>query len=286
MQRYTIMVDAGYLLAQVVHVMSNGQSKKRAGLTIHDPVGIITTIQNEAAGLLDLKGKELLRIYWYDGAGSRGLTPEQKRVKCMADVQFRAGTMNSSGQQKGVDTLLVLDIVELAANQAISDAMIITGDADFAAGIELAQSRGVRIAVLGVPDNSGRHNQSPEVLDRADRVGLANRYLFTRHCQYTQPAAPSASSTVPVSANRQPSSTTHPLQTIKQAVATFVAQASVDGNTIDHATGQIEHQMDSQLIFAVFKAIGRVLTPEEKKEARREFKALLTKSAPVATQPI
>ena len=277
MQRYTIMVDAGYLFAELAHVMSDGQSKKRTGLSIHDCQGLITSIKGEAGRLLEVGQKELLRIYWYDGAGTAGLTEEQKCVRRMPDIQFRAGTMNSSGKQKGVDTLLVLDIVELATNQAISDAMIITGDADFAAGIELAQRRGVRIAVLGVPDNYGHHNQSTEVLDRADRVGLTDRNLFTQHCRYIPPTARATSATsVDQMLAQSPSpSAAQTCSTIKQAVASFVSESNVDMGVIDRTSGQIDKLTDKLLIFAVYKAVGRKLTQEEKKDARREFKNLL-----------
>ena len=63
--------------------------------------------------------------------------------------KLRLGQLNSEGQQKGVDSLIVTDLMELARNKAISDAVIVTGDEDVRVGVQIAQSLGVRVHLLG-----------------------------------------------------------------------------------------------------------------------------------------
>lgn len=162
MNRFVVMVDAGYLLRQAIEIVSNKASTSRAELDINDPVGLIKALLDKSIATLNLTGKELLRVYWYDGVMPNGFTPQQRSLVNVDDVQFRAGTINGRGQQKGVDSLIVTDLIELTSHHAICDAVLVTGDSDLAVGIEVAQKRGVRIAVLGVEDLAAgvAHHQS------------------------------------------------------------------------------------------------------------------------------
>jgi uncharacterized LabA/DUF88 family protein len=183
--RFTILVDAGYLLRQAAEILSNKTPKTgRADITINDPQGLINMLVDKAQEAL--QNKNLLRVYWYDGVKTT-LTAEHKAVMALPDVQFRAGTVNGNGQQKGVDSRIVTDLVELAGHHAVGDAMLVTGDGDLAIGIELAQRRGVRVAVLGVEDMTVgvHHSQSPEVVNVADRVARVGRADIAPFIQYT-----------------------------------------------------------------------------------------------------
>jgi hypothetical protein len=93
---------------------------------------------NSAAALAALKtlalekatGCRLLRIYWYDGSASGRLSLDQSALASADDVKLRLGQINSVGQQKGVDSLIVTDLIELARNGAMSDALLLSGDED------------------------------------------------------------------------------------------------------------------------------------------------------------
>ncbi|EOU9565235.1 NYN domain-containing protein [Pseudomonas aeruginosa] len=223
MDRFAVMVDAGYLLRQSVEILSSKASTKRQELDITDPAGLIKLLLEKSRSLLDLGDRELLRVYWYDGVMSSGMTPQQKSIVELPDVHFRAGTVNSANQQKGVDSLIVTDLLELAANHAIWDAALITGDGDLAVGIELAQKKGVRIAIIGAEDLSAgvSHKQSFELTSRADRVGRigsADLSVVMRHVAAppkaasptasaaTAPSAPATTAAAPVAAPSSPSS--------------------------------------------------------------------------------
>lgn len=79
---------------------------------------------------------------------------------------MRLGVLSQSGQQKGVDALLVTDLVELARNRAISDAILLSGDEDVRIGVQIAQSFGVRVHLIGIEPSRG--NQARTLMQEAD----------------------------------------------------------------------------------------------------------------------
>ena len=144
--RTAIMVDAGYFFAAASALLSGSGQKKRNELTL-DEKATVAALKTQA-GLL--AGLPVLRIYWYDGAGRNGPYPEHSRIANCDDIKLRLGFLNSAGQQKGVDSLIVTDLVELARNRAISDVLLMSGDEDVRIGVQLAQSFGVRVHLLGI----------------------------------------------------------------------------------------------------------------------------------------
>ena len=189
MHRFTILVDAGYLLRQAAEILSNKTPKTgRGDITIVDPQGLIQMLVQKTK--VALQNNNLLRVYWYDGVKTT-MTAEHKAIMALEDVQFRAGTVNGNGQQKGVDSRIVTDLVELAGHHAVCDALLVTGDGDLAIGIELAQRRGVRVAVLGVEDMTVgvHHSQSGEVVSVADRVVRIGRADIAPYIHYTPRSA-------------------------------------------------------------------------------------------------
>jgi len=93
----------------------------------------------------------LLRIYWYDGASRKtGPTAEHSRLAHCNNIKVRLGFLNSAGLQKGVDSLIVTDLVELARNRAVGDVVLVSGDEDVRIGVQLAQSFGVRVHLVAL----------------------------------------------------------------------------------------------------------------------------------------
>jgi NYN domain len=124
LDRIAVFVDAGYLFAQG-SVLLTGSKKPRLACILEEAAAIErlrATARQQAAGV------PLLRIYWYDGVTPRGMTPQQESIANRADVKLRLGFVNSQGEQKGVDSLIVTDLIDLARNQAMSDALVMSGD--------------------------------------------------------------------------------------------------------------------------------------------------------------
>jgi hypothetical protein len=82
------------------------------------------------------------------------------------DVKLRLGFVNSAGQQKGVDSLIVTDLIELARLGSLSDAILMSGDEGVRVGVQIAQNYGVRIHLLGIVPSRG--SQSHQLLQEAD----------------------------------------------------------------------------------------------------------------------
>jgi hypothetical protein len=282
MERFVVMVDAGYLLRQSLEVLSNKTSHRRVDLDITDPAGLMGALINKAKDVLSLTDRELLRIYWYDGVGNSGHTPQQKSINELPDLIFRAGTINAAKQQKGVDSLIVTDLLELASNRAMSDTVIITGDGDLAIGIDLTQRKGVRVGIIGIEDLSVGvyHHQSSEIMCRADRVGRmggADLSPFMRYAPVSPPAPAPASAPATIAPAPSPAPTRVLDATAKSQIETSVkafiaAQASV-ANMVDPSTKRINQPVDRALIFHLFSSlcIGP-LTNEEKNFARTMFR--------------
>lgn len=161
MDRVAVFVDAGYLLAAGSAALAG--SKQPRHLLVLDVPKVTNELRDFA---MNVTGLPLLRVYWYDGVSARGPSEEHARLGVAANVKLRLGFINSSGQQKGVDSLIVTDLIELARNKAMSDAVLVAGDEDTRIGVQIAQNYGVRMHLLGV--FPARSNQSKQLVQEAD----------------------------------------------------------------------------------------------------------------------
>ena len=144
--RTAVFVDAGYLFSQGSFVLT-GRRIPRADVELD-----LSATTNKLREFAEEKasGSSLLRIYWYDGMLPGGWSGQQLELADADDVKLRLGVVNNLGQQKEVDSLIVTDLVELARNRAISDAVLVSGDADVRIGVQIAQSFGVRVHLIGI----------------------------------------------------------------------------------------------------------------------------------------
>lgn len=112
--RVAVFVDAGYLFAQGSTALT-GSKRSRSLLTLNHEAVVRALI--EAAASLT-RNQSLLRIYWYDGVllHSSGQTGDHAILAHTDNVKIRLGSINSQGQQKGVDSLIVTDMIDLARN--------------------------------------------------------------------------------------------------------------------------------------------------------------------------
>ena len=118
--RCGIFVDAGYLFTEG-SLAAFGERKKRTQLSLNQEAligALMTAMANRAPNT------PLLRFYWYDGAGYSGPSEQQLRLADRDDIKLRLGILNIHGKQKGVDSLIVTDLIDLARNRAICDAVL------------------------------------------------------------------------------------------------------------------------------------------------------------------
>ena len=80
----------------------------------------------------------------YDAPPSRQveMSLSQERLALKSGVKLRLGSLNGSGQQKGVDALIIHDLTQLARDGAADRFMLMSGDYDLRLAVEQAQACG------------------------------------------------------------------------------------------------------------------------------------------------
>lgn len=148
MEKFAILVDAGYVWAQIQHMISNSDQS----LMSLDLLKMRESLLEKSMGLFP--SRELFRIYWYDGDVDTSLNltfnrgAVNSKIAELNNFKLRLGTVNSKGQQKGVDGLIIADLISLAQNRCVSDVLLVSGDADLAPGVVAAQMLGIRVHQL------------------------------------------------------------------------------------------------------------------------------------------
>lgn len=144
MGRVAVFVDAGYFFAQGSKELF-GENLPRSLVKLA-PLDFTAELKKFAE---DNAAADLLRIYWYDGTTGK---PTQQHVELaeLPNVKMRLGFINSLKQQKGVDSLIVTDMVTLAQNKAMVSCVLLAGDEDLRVGVQLTQQHGVRVHLLGI----------------------------------------------------------------------------------------------------------------------------------------
>ncbi len=200
MDRYALFVDAGYFFAAGAQAASGSQTPPPRKLTtIKSPRAMLKALCDKASYIAsnmpfdvadeippDIAGSmPLLRIYWYDAIPGSRLSLEQSTLALLSGVKLRLGALNGIGEQKGVDSLIVTDIIDLARNRAIADAVVVSGDDDLRIAVQVAQSFGVRVHILAAGDFS--INVSTSLRMEADSVTALEASWFEKHLELAQP---------------------------------------------------------------------------------------------------
>lgn len=259
--RIGIFVDAGYLFAAGSEALT-GEKRPRIECSLSPAAAREALLK--AAGQI-VPTREVLRIYWYDGALLSGLNSSQRLIARLPDVKLRLGLINSHGQQKGVDSLIVADLIDLARNKAIADAVLVAGDEDVRVGVQIAQSYGIRIHLIGI--SGPKANQSPSLLDEADTCSVWKKDDVEPFLSLQG----SAASTHDAASQQE----------LAAVVEKFWAelppetQSGVKGRcSLNGDFGRIPSEMDRKLLPYCGRALGHALDDNEKKAMRRHFAQL------------
>lgn len=258
MDRCSVFVDAGYLFAQGSALVS-GSRRRREDLRLD--IAAVRSSLRDAVNVL-APGVPVLRIYWYDGAPMGRLSAQQYALAETDGIKLRLGALNLGGEQKGVDPLIVSDLVELARNRSICDAVLVTGDDDVRLGVLVAQSYGVRVHLVGI--EPARATQSRLLRMEADSLlewdeAHVGAFLSVRE---EQPP-------MQVPAGGDGDKPANPLCSV---VSAFVAALSPDqmqgARSFAEAAGGLPPDIDRRLLPACRTAIGRNLDASERRLVR------------------
>jgi uncharacterized LabA/DUF88 family protein len=261
MDRVAVFVDAGYLFAAGSQLLF-GETLSRTELQLDHPA-VLELLADVAR---QLTGLPLLRVYWYDGAAS-GPTLQQLALAYQPNVKLRLGSISQHGHQKGVDALLVTDLITLARHRAMADAVLLTGDEDIRIGMQQAQELGVRAHLLGV--EPARDNQSGLLVQEADELRELSHADLARCLQRLAPPTPSVVPRVTTSAGATPE---HVLQSVAERLADQLDPELMSLMLTEAPGGSLPSEVDRRLLIAATQAVGGVpLTAEQKRSLRALF---------------
>lgn len=267
--RVAIFVDAGYLYtAGSVILTGSRQSREVMELNQEAVIENLQTLAQELA--ID---RPLLRIYWYDGLLGGQRSWEQRRLAVADNVKLRLGTV-TGGQQKGVDSLIVTDLIELARNHAISDAVLLSGDEDLRIGVQIAQSFGVRVHLMGIQPSRG--NQSNLLREEADTTTEWSRehieaILSVKHrdgvVTVTSPNLDQPGNHIAL--------TSETLNDVAEKVANSINVSGWTNADLELLSSTIPPEHDRVLLSESGRRLGRDLEQSEKRQIRELFRERL-----------
>jgi uncharacterized LabA/DUF88 family protein len=300
MRRVGVFVDAGYFWVQTTHVVL-GARGLRSSVVIDYPV-----LRKELLSLVDAEfpASNLLRAYWYDGPGHAGKMQDHVEIERLDDFKLRLGTRNTAGSQKAVDGLIIADLIALAQAKAITDALLLSGDADLTPGMVAAQALGIRVHLLTMGPTAAT---SPHLSAEADRkahwdgaivmhfartsasacMGVALPLQGAPAAAPTQRAHPPVASlqVSPGGANgpkepQMPATAANTMSLDFDALAWDVASQCAPSQAAAIASAKmIPPAWDKRLVAATMATVGRQLTNGERIKLRTAFKAAASASA-------
>ncbi|MDE0166785.1 MAG: NYN domain-containing protein [Bryobacterales bacterium] len=264
MDRVAVFVDAGYLFAQGSHELF-GEKLKRGEMNL-DHSAAVAYLKAFAETQSNLK---LLRIYWYDGT-SQGPSPQHIALAELTDVKIRLGFVNSYGQQKGVDSLIITDMITLARNRAMAECVLLSGDEDLRVGVQVAQEYGVRVHLIGIKPARGSQSlfllQEADVTYQWEASDLGN---FMKRSSHTVSELLSEDPTPEPSGS---SDAVDPLEKVARNLANKVPEGEV-ATLFDSIlqTKTRPKQIDAPLLASSRNVLGHDLDSAQKSKVRKAF---------------
>lgn len=266
MRRIAVFVDAGYFWVQATHIV-HGKRCGREEVTVNYPAlreSLLEQVRTQ------FPNAELLRVYWCDGPGSGGKTTDHRSIEDLDDFKLRLGTRNGAGAQKAVDGLIIADIIGLAQTKAISEALLVTGDADLTPGVMAAQNLGIRVHLLSLGPIAATSPFLKAEVDRKthwDDIEVRKFVRTVEKAVSVSPDAPPMRSEVAPMDIAAAVTNLYPFDS--EAIATPVFETlTPELRAMVPKKGALPSEVDRPLLTQGRKVLGRPLTETEKRELR------------------
>ena len=270
MDRVAVFVDSGYLFAEGSRALS-GRKLQRGEINL-DYDGVICSLKAFSEQVSQLP---LLRIYWYDGT-SQGPSTQHIALAEKGYMKVRLGFVNSYGQQKGVDSLVVTDMITLARNGAMAECVLLSGDEDIRVGVQQAQEYGARVHLLGI--KPARSSQSQFLRQEADSLHEweSDDLSVFLECQPRASIQPEGQREAPIVGSHVPMNIPSSLREVAQMIAGEIPHSDIEA-LIDQieSTGQRPYEIDARLLRMSQSALKHDLDSREKESVRGEFLSAL-----------
>ena len=183
-----LYVDVGYLLAAAATRVTGTSLRNGVVVSYPDLVARLIIDAEKASGL------PLLRLHWYDSGNRAGGTPDwtQEAIGMLPRVKLRLGRTSPQGEQKGVDLRIGLDLAAHGRNRSVDVIYLLSGDDDLSEAVEEAQSHGMQVVLMAVPDRAGKpHAVSRHLIREADDLIVLDGAVIDEnvHVRQKQPEA-------------------------------------------------------------------------------------------------
>ncbi len=298
MLRVAVFIDAGYLWKQLCQALfPDGENAGRSGINLNysNFHAVLTQYIKE-----NFPNIPLLRCYWYDGSLADGRpSSDHNKIALLNDFKLRLGsriteTAEGRTKQKGVDGLIIADLIGLAQNKVISHALLISGDGDMVPGVGVAQALGVRVHLLAIHSENATSPHLKMEVDFFDfwKIDTIMKFAQVKTCsadilQVAADVASNASTestpfylnSTKIPEDVAPSSSlTHGAPSLRIAGKTvsievfFETLSEDERNSIGETN--IPYDIDRRLLWIGYQCKNSALTEEEKRALRNALREL------------
>ncbi|MBN6055919.1 NYN domain-containing protein [Nonomuraea sp. RK-328] len=170
MDRCALFVDAGYLLADGAMAVHGTRHREAVAWDYPGLLQLMSNLARERTGL------PLLRCYWYEATVEGRRTPEHDVLADIPGLKLRLSRIRP-GRREGVDAQVHRDLMTLARNNAICDAVVVSGDEDLAQVVCDAQDLGIRVTVVHIATEGGWAVSRALRQEGDDLIELGNVHL-------------------------------------------------------------------------------------------------------------
>ncbi len=170
MDRCALFVDAGYVLADGAMAV---HGTRQRGSVAWDHAGLVKLLTGLAR---DRTGLPVLRCYWYEATVEGRRSSEHETLADLPGLKLRLGRIRP-GRREGVQTEMHRDLVTLARNRAVSDAVIVSAEEDLAEIVTEVQDLGMRVAVVHITVDGNSTMSRPLRQECDDIVDISGAHL-------------------------------------------------------------------------------------------------------------
>jgi uncharacterized LabA/DUF88 family protein len=141
--RCALFVDAGYVLADGAMAVHGTRHRESVSWNYPALLQFLSTVARDRSGL------PLLRCYWYEATVEGRRSPEHEALADLPGVKLRLGRMRP-GRREGVESEIHRDLITLARNGAVQDALVVSAEEELAQVIAEVQDLGVRVTLAHI----------------------------------------------------------------------------------------------------------------------------------------
>lgn len=258
--RFAILVDGDYLHAAMSSTLYGAQ-RSRLDLAL-DYDACLKFVREKASGLVQ---GQLLRVYWHELL-SDGL-PDEVHFALAIKPQVKLVTSHTEAARAGAaDVAGLADVLRgLAVHRAVSDVVLVTGNADLAAAICEAQSYGISVHALTLGQADQASAVAMELLREVDTFAHVPVDEIKKNFK------PRVGAREVADASGVPDAEREVIERVVDQVIGATSDSDLEVLLSKHTRGNLPRSVDRELLVVAQRELNRELTRREKRYMREVF---------------